>query len=233
MKICLLGMPGLKPGKHNLKDPRLDQADKLVEASKKTYAQVDVGGEEAALEADAFLVTPDTRADLILKDLEFVETRLSRSPLEAEKSVLEKIRALLESDQFIAKAGLSQEALQAVAAHSFFTNKPIVVASSEDLQNPEGLLLRAFKEAGYITFLTVGGKENRAWAIRQGSTAWEAAGAIHSDIQKGFIRAEIISFDDFIAAGGETQAKRAGKQRLETKNYLMQDYDLTNFRFNK
>src|SRR6266566_2632485 len=168
MKICVIGIPGIKPGKHNLKDPRLDQADKLVEASKKTYAQVDVGGEEAALEADAFLVTPDTRADLILKDLEFVETRLSRSPLEAEKSVLEKIRALLESDQFIAKAGLSQEALQAVAAHSFFTNKPIVVASSEDLQNPEGLLLRAFKEAGYITFLTVGGKENLARAAPPG-----------------------------------------------------------------
>ena len=56
---------------------------------------------------------------------------------------------------------------------------------------------------------------------------------IHSDIQKGFIRAEIISFEDFLAAGGETEAKRAGKQRLELKNYVMQDYDLTNFRFNK
>ena len=64
-------------------------------------------------------------------------------------------------------------------------------------------------------------------------TAWEAGGTIHTDIQKGFIRAEIISFADFIAAGGETQAKRASKMRLETKPYVMQDYDLTNFRFNK
>jgi len=56
---------------------------------------------------------------------------------------------------------------------------------------------------------------------------------IHTDIQKGFIRAEIISFDDFIAAGGETEAKRAGKLRLETKSYVMQDCDLVNFRFNK
>ena len=82
-------------------------------------------------------------------------------------------------------------------------------------------------------FLTVGGKENRAWPIRAGLTAWEAAGTIHTDIQKGFIRAEIISFADFIEAGGETQAKRAGKQRLELKTYVMQDYDLLNFRFNK
>ena len=72
-----------------------------------------------------------------------------------------------------------------------------------------------------------------AWAIRAGTTAWDAAGSIHTDIQKGFIRAEIISFADFIAAGGETEAKRAGKQRLELKTYVMQDYDLVNFRFNK
>jgi ribosome-binding ATPase YchF (GTP1/OBG family) len=103
----------------------------------------------------------------------------------------------------------------------------------EDLQNPEALLLRAFADAGYISFLTVGGKENRAWPIRRGMTAWEAAGTIHTDIQKGFIRAEVISFADFVAAGGETQAKRAGKQRLELKPYLVQDYDLMNFRFNK
>ncbi|MGH7967992.1 MAG: DUF933 domain-containing protein, partial [Limisphaerales bacterium] len=117
--------------------------------------------------------------------------------------------------------------------HSFYTNKPIAVATEEDLQNPDTLLLRAFAEAGYISFLTVGGKENRAWPIRSGITALEAAGSIHTDLQKGFIRAEIISFEDFITAGGEAQAKRAGKQRLETKQYVMQDYDLTNFRFNK
>ena len=98
---------------------------------------------------------------------------------------------------------------------------------------PDPLIVRAFQESGYLSFLTVGGKENRAWPIRNGTTAWEAAGVIHTDIQKGFIRAEIISFDDFIQAGGETQAKRAGKLRLETKPYVVQDYDLVNFRFNK
>jgi ribosome-binding ATPase YchF (GTP1/OBG family) len=93
--------------------------------------------------------------------------------------------------------------------------------------------LKAFKDAGFISFLTVGGKENRAWPIRSGISAGEAAGTIHTDMQKGFIRAEVISFADFIEAGGETQAKRAGKQRLETKQYIVQDYDLLNFRFNK
>jgi hypothetical protein len=233
MKIALFGIAGLKPGKHNLKDPRLDQADKLVEADKKTHAQVDVLGEDQLLDADAILATGDTKADLILKDLEFVETRLGRDPQPAERSALEQIKGLLENERFLFNAGVSAEILQAVAAHSFYTNKPITVASGEDLQNPDALLLRTFQEAGYISFLTVGGKENRAWPIRKGISAWEAAGTIHTDIQKGFIRAEVISFADFLAAGGETQAKRAGKQRLELKQYVVEDYDLLNFRFNK
>jgi ribosome-binding ATPase YchF (GTP1/OBG family) len=233
MKIALFGFTDIKLGKHNLKDPRLDQADKLVEADKKTYAQVDVIGEDQLLDADAILALEENKADLILKDLEFVETRLGRDPLANERAALEKINSFLESERFLFSAGLTPQDLQAVAAHHFFTNKPIVVATRAQLETPDELLLRAFAEAGYISFLTVGGKENRAWPIRKNTSAWEAAGSIHTDLQKGFIRAEIISFADFVAAGGETQAKRAGKQRLETKQYIMQDYDLTNFRFNK
>ena len=233
MKIALFGITEIKLGKHNLKDPRLDQADQLVEADKKAHAQVDVIAEEDLLDADSILATEETKADVILKDLEFVETRLGRDPQPAERAALEKIRGVLESERFLFSAGLTPEDLQAVAAHSFYSNKPVTVASREDLAEPDKLLVRAFAEAGYISFLTVGGKENRAWPIRKGTTAWEAAGTIHTDIQKGFIRAEIIGFEDFITAGGETQAKRAGKQRLELKHYVVQDYDLVNFRFNK
>jgi ribosome-binding ATPase YchF (GTP1/OBG family) len=233
MKIALFGVPGIKPGKHNLKDPRLDQAHELVEADKKTHAQVDVIAEDQLLDADAILTSQDMKADLILKDLEFVETRLGRDPQPAERAALEKIKTLLESEKFLFQSGLGAEDLQAVAAHNFYTSKPITVAAAEDAGNFEALLLRAFAEAGYISFLTVGGKENRAWPIRKGINAWEAAGTIHTDIQKGFIRAEIISFADFTENGGETQAKRAGKQRLELKHYVVQDYDLVNFRFNK
>ena len=233
MKIALFGLTGIKTGKHNLKDPRFDEADRLVEADKKTYAQVDVVGEDQLIDADAILVSVEGRADMILKDLEFVETRLGRDPQPAERAVLQRIQTLLESEKFIFGSELTAEDLQAVAAHSFFTNKPITVAAREELRNPEALLLRAFADAGYICFLTVGGKENRAWPIRKGLTAWESAGTIHTDIQKGFIRAEVIGFADFLAAGGETQAKRAGKLRLELKQYIVQDYDLLNFRFNK
>jgi ribosome-binding ATPase YchF (GTP1/OBG family) len=168
-----------------------------------------------------------------MKDLEFVETRLGRDAGDAEKAVLQKIADALISEKPVATAGLTAEELQAISAHNFYSNKPVVVAEESELADTAALMVRAFKESGYISFLTVGGKENRAWPIRAGLTAWEAAGTIHTDIQKGFIRAEIISFADFTEAGGETQAKRAGKQRLELKTYVMQDYDVVNFRFNK
>jgi ribosome-binding ATPase YchF (GTP1/OBG family) len=233
MKICVIGIPEIHPGRCNIKDPRLDKTHELVEAKKKAYAQVDVVGEEATLEADSIVVRRENLADVILKDLEFVETRLGRNPSDAERAVLLKLQTHLEAEQPMSTAGLSQEELQAIAAHGFHTNRPVTVAGDGELQHLDALMLRAFGESGYISFLTVGGSENRAWPIRKGITAWEAAGTIHSAIQKGFIRAEIIGFQDFLDAGGETEAKRAGKLRLETKQYVMQDYDLVNFRTNK
>jgi hypothetical protein len=197
------------------------------------YAQVDVVDESGALEADAILVSTESLPDLILKDIEFIETRLGRNPAEIEKAALLKIQAHLENNGRIATATLSPEELQAVAAHSFYTNKPVIVATAQEMQDPDALLVRAFVESGWICFLTLGGKENRAWPIRKGTTALQAAGSIHTDMQKGFIRAEIIGYADLIANGGETGAKRAGKLRLETKEYVMQDCDVTNFRFSK
>ena len=91
--------------------------------------------------------------------------------------------------------------------------------------------------AGYdllhlITFFTVGPKEARAWTLRQGCKAPQAAGVIHTDFERGFIRAETIAYDDFIACGGEAGAKETGKMRLEGKEYVVQDGDIFHFLFN-
>lgn len=94
-------------------------------------------------------------------------------------------------------------------------------------------LIRATYELlGLQTYFTVGPKEVRAWTIHKGDTAPQAAGAIHTDFEKGFIRAEVISFDDYIACKGEQGAKEAGKMRLEGKDYIVKDGDLMHFRFN-
>ena len=85
---------------------------------------------------------------------------------------------------------------------------------------------------GLQSYLTAGPKESRAWTIRKGATAPEAAGVIHTDFQKGFIKAQIVSFDDLVELGSEAAAKAAGKMRLEGKDYVMADGDVVEFRFN-
>ncbi|MEW5707899.1 MAG: redox-regulated ATPase YchF [Pseudomonadota bacterium] len=94
------------------------------------------------------------------------------------------------------------------------------------------LIRSAYALLGLQTFFTAGPKEVRAWTIHRGDTAPRAAGVIHTDFERGFIRAEVISFTDFIACGGEQGAKEAGKLRLEGKDYVVQEGDVIHFRFN-
>ncbi|MDO4903174.1 MAG: redox-regulated ATPase YchF [Limosilactobacillus sp.] len=94
------------------------------------------------------------------------------------------------------------------------------------------LIRAAYKLLGLETFFTAGGKETRAWTYRKGTKAPQAAGIIHSDFERGFIRAEIMSFEDLDKYGSESAVKEAGRLRLEGKDYVMQDGDIVEFRFN-
>lgn len=89
-----------------------------------------------------------------------------------------------------------------------------------------------YKLLGLQTYFTAGPKEARAWTVKNGASAPQAAGVIHTDFEKGFIRAEVVSYDDFVQYEGENGAKDAGKWRLEGKDYLVQDGDVVHFRFN-
>ena len=94
-------------------------------------------------------------------------------------------------------------------------------------------LIRAgYDLLGLQTYFTAGVKEVRAWTIHKGDTAPQAAGVIHTDFERGFIRAQVIAYDDFVSLGGETKAKEAGKMRSEGKEYVVQDGDVIHFLFN-
>ncbi len=96
----------------------------------------------------------------------------------------------------------------------------------------EQIIHKGFDKLGLMSYFTAGVKEVRSWTIRKNSTAPRAAAAIHNDFEKGFIRAEVISYDDYIECGSEQKAKEAGKMRLEGKEYIVQDGDIMHFRFN-
>jgi GTP-binding protein YchF len=150
--------------------------------------------------------------------------------------------AELENDAF--KAELSQlvAPAEAIILDAKTESELIELPDDEALellqsmgQEESGLHVLArvgFATLGLQTYLTAGPKESRAWTIAVGATAPQAAGVIHTDFERGFIKAEIVSFDDLVAAGSMAEAKARGRVRIEGKDYVMQDGDVVEFRFN-
>ncbi len=180
--------------------------------------------------------------------------------LEKEQQPLLKSLCLLTSKPTIYVANVTDNGfennplLHSVQAHAEREGAPVVAIcasleaeiadlSDEDkqvfladihLEEPglNRLIRAAYHILGLQTYFTAGVKEVRAWTIHKGDTAPQAAGVIHTDFERGFIRAEVISYDDFIAYKGEQGAKEAGKMRLEGKEYIVNDGDVIHFRFN-
>ena len=108
----------------------------------------------------------------------------------------------------------------------------LLASLGQDESGLDQLARVGFDTLGLQTYLTAGPKEARAWTIRKGWKSPQAAGVIHTDFERGFIKAEIVSFDELVAAGSMADAKAAGKVRMEGKDYVMQDGDVVEFRFN-
>ncbi len=138
-----------------------------------------------------------------------------RAAKDGAKSVV--ISAKIESEIALLDEGERAEFLETIGLHEPGLNR---------------LIREAYGLLGLQTYFTVGPKEARAWTIPTGATAPQSAGVIHTDFEKGFIRAETIAFADYVRLGGETGAKEAGKMRLEGKEYVVQDGDVMHFRFN-
>jgi ribosome-binding ATPase len=153
------------------------------------------------------------------------ETGFTNNPL------LDEVRKIADSEK--AQVVVICAAIEAEIAQLEDTEKEIFLAEL-NLEEPglNRLIHTAYKLLGLETYFTAGEKEVRAWTIHTGNSAPQAAGVIHTDFEKGFIRAEVISYDDFIRFGGEQGAKEAGKWRLEGKEYIVKDGDIMHFRFN-
>ena len=158
------------------------------------------------------------------------------------------------SEDDMMSGNLNNEYVQKVREYAEAENSEIVVVCAkleeelsglEDEEKAEMLaeyglteagldkLIRAsYRLLGLISYLTAGVQEVRAWTIKEGTKAPQAAGKIHTDIERGFIRAEVVAYDDLVECGSESQAKEKGKYRLEGKDYVMHDGDVVNFRFN-
>jgi len=157
----------------------------------------------------------NTDEDGLLEDNEYVVALKEH----AEKHNCELIKLCAKVEEEL--IGLDDE-----EAQEFLTEMGVEESGLEQI------IHKGFHKLGLMSYFTAGVKEVRSWTIKQNSTAPRAAAAIHNDFEKGFIRAEVIAYEDFITLGGEAKAKDAGKMRLEGKEYIVQDGDIMHFRFN-
>lgn len=234
MKTGIFDIAGFSSGKMNLIDSRLEILKQMFNSAKKVYIQLDIiTSAEKLFETDGIICPESAKADLILNDMEFVETHLSRVSDDFEKKLFIRFKEQLDKEKFLSELSLSDEEKKKIAGYALLTIRPVYLAKPEEWENKDGLLFSAYYHFGYISFFTAGEKDSHGWSIKKGATAWEASGAIHSDIQRGFIRAEVVSFADLIKDGSLSSARQNNHIRLEIKDYIVQDGDYIVFRFNK
>jgi ribosome-binding ATPase YchF (GTP1/OBG family) len=234
VKIGIFGIEGITQGKANIMDARIKSLEEMFKSAKRVYIQADIiTAEDKIKEADGIIALESAKLVLIMTDLEFVELRLQRSLDEAEKKLLSRFKSELDKERMLFDLALDEEEKKAISGYPLLTVKPIYFAKEEEAKDKDKLLFSAYNSFGYITYFTAGEKDAHAWSIKKGATAWEASGAIHSDIQKGFIRAEVVSFQDLMNDGGFSGARNNNHLRLEMKEYIVQDGDVITFRVNK
>jgi GTP-binding protein YchF len=227
----------------------------------------------------------DLSAELILADLELVETRLERlarerrrgpdAGRELEKKTLDKCRECLDAEKRLCDCPIEEHELAAVKSLGLLTLKPVLWAYNADegklgeergrgpdcfvvsclieqeiaqIEDPaeteeymkalglaesglDRLNAAAYDALGLMSFYTIANNEVRAWTILKGSTAPEAGAKVHTDIERGFIRVEVIKFDDLVAFGSEQEARDHGKMQLRGRDYVVEDGDVCRFRF--
>lgn len=225
-------------------DKRLERAQKLLKGGdKKAQSEINVLNRikellEQALPARRVEMTDDEA--ILIRDLNL----LTLKPILFVANVGEDEVATPDNNPYVqkVKAYAQQEGAEVIAV-SAKVESEIAELGDEDAKEFLGelgldesgldkLIKASFKLLGLITFLTAGEQEVRAWTITSGTKAPQAGGKIHSDIERGFIRAEIVSFAELMAAGSHSAAREKGQVRLEGKDYIMKDGDVTYFRFN-
>ncbi len=311
-KILLQASVSVSIGVFKAVDQRVDKIAAIFSSKKATYPEftfVDLGATSGFKKKDLsqlsdidlficvigvfFSEDPkkdfeSSLTDIILFDLETVQTRIERLKKEKkpgtveELKVLEKCQTVLSDGGLLWKVGLKDEEVKLLSGLAFLSLKPLIVAinvSDEAKDNLKALeeyctskamrFIRFFgktevellelepeerekfhreiglgssfreeisrlimREFGLITFFTTGDKETKGWYLKSGLSVLEAAGKIHTDMRRGFIRAEVVNFEDFIKCGSMAKAREAGVLKVEGKEYIVKDGDIINVRFN-
>jgi len=230
MKIAVVGID-FPLGKKNLPDERLDKLRDIFHSPKVTAIQIDFQDQAHLKDSDGILCDINAKLDLILQDLEAVEVRLSSDA--QNKDLFLRCKDALEKEILLNEVPFSEEEKKALLNFNLVTLKPITFQNKDNLASFPEIIRNVHHDSGMISFFTVNERELRVWSIKKGVSVFEAAGCIHSDLQRGFIKAEVVNYEGLISSGGLNQAKGKGLVKLEGKEYIVRDGDLIQIRFSR
>ena len=221
---------------------RIDRASKLAKGDKKYLQEeeafkkvrqtlesgnrailTELSDEEKAMVKDAFLLT--------MKPVLYVANVAEDDIGKEENNYVKLVRdyAKNENSEVVVLSAKLEEELSSLDGAD---KEEMLTAMGIDEPGLDKVIKKSYSLLGLISFLTAGKKETRAWTIKKGTKAPQAAGKIHTDFERGFIKAEVISYDDLVKSGSYVKAKELGLIRLEGKDYVMQDGDVVEFKFN-
>ncbi len=244
-----MGLKGVGKGNLILYDKRIEELSSIFNPKKITHAKIEVhDGVESFQKLSSYdiliIVVSDLKnleemkLKMILEDLRIVEKRIENSRKRGgnkEVKFFSKLKEYLENEQFLSSIKLEQSELLFLSGITFITQKPFIydylvsnlkleeeAMSLGEEEKKEILFSYGFEPIfeKIVLFFTVGEKEVRSWILRKGQTVKKAAGKIHSDLEKGFVRAEVISYEEFMKIKDMRLAKERGLVRIERKDYL-------------
>ena len=228
MKISFLGLD-LPQGKVKYKDEKLLNLVEKFSPQKVTPFFAEFIGEDFAA-SDCIIVCKEKLLDLLIMDMEKVDARLGNTNDEEEKKLLQKCQHDLEKEIPVCDIDFEEHEILKIKELAPLSLKPtLVVQETSDVNE---LIAKAFDKSGMMFFYTAGKKEVHAWSVAKNSDAVTCAGKIHSDLARGFIKAEIINADDFLAVHNMQEAKAQGLVRLVDKDYIIKNGDILDIRFN-
>ena len=228
MKIFNLGL-SIEPGKYKYK---CQEFTKLVDKfSPQKVSPYGVEFVDADIEtADAVVFDINKKLDLIVIDLEKIEKRLSKTEDEKERDSLAKAQKVLEQENLLCDFEISEEQKEVLKLLQLVTFKPAI--GKEQVEDVNGLVKEVIEKSDILLFFTAGKKEVHAWSVKKGEIVLEAAGKIHSDLKRGFIKAEVVNCKDLDNFFNMAEAKAKGLVKLVDRDYVMRENDIIEIRFN-
>jgi len=228
MKIGFTGIE-LPEGKVKYVDEKLVALEGKCEPDKVTPFFVEFVGSDF-VQADAIVIPKEKILDLLIQDIEKFESRLQNTNDQAEKNLIAKSMAYLEKETPLCDGDFNEGEQKYLCVLAPLCAKPVVILDKPAETNE--IIKKALEKSGTMFFYTAGKKEVHAWPVKKGSDILTCAGKIHSDLARGFIKGDVVSFDDFMKCHNFNECKTKGLAKVVDRDYIVKDSDIIEIRFN-